>query len=87
MRDIVKIEDIHFGSQQDRSTTDAILVMRQVHERYKEEEKMLYHVSVDLEKAFDAVPREGIVWALRRQKVPERLTKLVMALYEAQRVK
>ncbi len=36
LRDIVKIEDIQFGFQQDRSTTDAIFVMRQLQERYKE---------------------------------------------------
>ncbi len=42
---------------------------------------MLYHVFVDLEKAFDRVPREVVAWALRRQMVPERLIKLVMALY------
>ena len=82
LRDIVKIEDIQFGFQKDRSTADAIFVMRQLQERYKEKKKMLYHVFVDLEKAFDRVPREVIAWALRRQMVPERLIKLVMALYE-----
>ncbi len=44
--------------------------------------KKMYHVFVDLEKAFDRVPREVIAWALRRQMVSERLIKLVMALYE-----
>ena len=44
--------------------------------------RKLYHVFVDLEKVFDRVPREMIVWALRRQKVPENLIILVMALYE-----
>ncbi len=43
---------------------------------------MLYHIFVDLEKAFDRVPREVIAWALRKQLVPERLIRLVMALYE-----
>ncbi len=81
LRDIVKIEDIHFGFQQDRSTTDAIFVMRQLQEGYKEKKKMLYLIFVDLEKAFDRVPREVIAWTLRRQMVPERLIKLVMALY------
>ncbi len=47
LRDIVKIEDIKFSFQQDRSITDAIFVMRQLQERYKEKEKM-YHVFVDL---------------------------------------
>jgi len=36
---------------------------------------------VDLEKAFDRVPRESIKWASRRRKVPERLINMVMALY------
>ena len=36
---------------------------------------------MDLEKVFDRVPREAIVWALRRHNVPERLITLVVALY------
>ena len=42
---------------------------------------MLYHIFVDLEKAFDRVPRRVIEWALRRQGVPERLVAAVMSLY------
>ena len=34
LRDIIKIEDIEFGFQKDRSTADAIFVMRQLQERY-----------------------------------------------------
>ncbi len=37
--------------------------MRQLQERYKEKKKMLYHVFVDLEKAFDRVPREVVAWS------------------------
>ena len=43
--------------------------------------KKLYHVFEDLEKAFDGVPRKAIEWALRRQKVPERLMTVVMSLW------
>ena len=43
--------------------------------------KELFLVFVDLEKASDSVPWEAIQWALRRQKVPECLIALVMALY------
>jgi hypothetical protein len=46
-----------------------------------EKNKILYHIFVDLEKAFDKVPRCAIEWALRRQMVPERLIRMVMALY------
>ena len=31
--------------------------------------------------AFDRVPRKAFEWALRRQKVPERLMTAVMSLY------
>ncbi len=40
-------------------------MIRQLQERYKEKKKMLYHIFVDLEKAFDGVPREVIARALR----------------------
>ena len=63
-----------------RSTTDAIFIMRQLQEKFSEKKK-LYCVFVDLEKAFDRVPRKAIEWALRRQKVPERLMTAVMSLY------
>ena len=46
---------------------------------------MLYHIFVDLEKAFDKIPRTAIRWALRRQSVPERLINSVMALYRETR--
>ena len=37
---------------------------------------------VDLEKAFDRVPRRGMQWALRKKGLPETLMKAVMRLYE-----
>ena len=56
--------------------------MRQLQEKYRDKKKRLYHIFVDLEKAFDRVPRQAIRWALRRQRVPERLIEQVMALYQ-----
>ncbi len=82
MRDRVKIEDIQFGFQQDRSITDAILMMMQLQERYKKK-KMLYYVFLDLEKTFDIVPREVTAWALRRQMVPERVLVSIKGQHSA----
>ena len=45
------------------------------------QKKKLFHFFVDLEKAFDKVPRQAIEWALRRQLVPEWLLRAVMGLY------
>ena len=63
------------------STIDAIYIIRHLQEIFLDKEKMLYHIFVDLEKAFDRVPRKAIQWALRRQGVPEQLVKQVMLLY------
>ena len=59
-----------------------MFIVRQLQEKYLEKRTMLYHVFVDLEKAFDKVPRRAISWALRRQLVPESLLQLVMLLYD-----
>ena len=55
--------------------------MRQLQERYISKKQKLYHLFIDLEKAFDRVPRQCIQWALRRQLVPEKLIELVMSTY------
>ena len=52
------------------STSDAKFILRQVQEKHIEKKKELFHAFVDLQKAFDRVPREIIRWALRRQKGP-----------------
>ena len=55
--------------------------MRQVQEKHQAEKKKLYYAFVDLEKAFDRVPREVVRWALRKLGVDEWLIRTVMALY------
>ena len=78
---LIKISPQQFGFAAGKSTTDAIFIARQLQEKYLQNKKELYHIFVDLEKAFDKVPRQAISWALRRQMVPEYLVKAVMGLY------
>ena len=40
----------------------------------------MYHAFVDLEKAFDRVPREVVFWCLRRKGVSEKLIRLVQMM-------
>lgn len=82
LRKIIIIDECQFGFMPGKSTTDAGFIVRQLQEKFNAKKKKLYHVFVDLEKAFDRVPRGAIRWALRRQGVPEKLIVLVMALYE-----
>ena len=81
LRQIVDIEDAQFGFMPGRGTTDAIFILRQLIEKYNEGQKDLYMIFVDLEKAFDRVPRSLIRWALRRKGVPERLVTAILAMY------
>ena len=41
----------------------------------------MFYAFVDLEKAFDRVPREVVRWALRQNGVEEWLVRAVMAMY------
>lgn len=81
LRQIVCISEGQFGFMGGRSTIDAIYILRHLQELFLDKEMKLYHIFVDLEKAFDRVPRKAIQWALRRQGVPEQLVKQVMLLY------
>ena len=76
-----KVHPQQFGFAQGKSTTDAIHIARQLQEKFMQKKKKLFHIFVDLEKAFDKVPRQAIEWALRRQLVPEWLVRAVMGLY------
>ena len=54
---------------------------RQMRENFRVKGKKLYFGLVDLEKAFDKVPREVISWAMRKLGVQEWLVSAVMSMY------
>ena len=60
LRQVVSIDDSQFGFVPGGGTTDAIFVVRQLQEKYLAVNKRLYMAFVDLEKAFDCVPRQVI---------------------------
>jgi len=50
-------------------------------EKHQAVGRNLFYAFVDLEKAFDRVPREVVRWALRKAGVDEWLVCTVMAMY------
>ena len=67
----IDIDDMQFGSMKGKGTTDAIFIVRQMQEKFRAKGKKLCFDFVDLEKAFDRVPREVIRWAMRKLGVEE----------------
>ena len=57
--EMVNIDEMQFGSVPSIGTTDAIFIVRQL-QKYIAAKKPLCFVFVDLEKAFDFVPRKAL---------------------------
>ena len=76
------IDSMQFGFLNGRGTTDAIFIVRQLQEKYLAKNRDLWMAFIDLEKAFDRVPRKVIWWALQRLGVGEWLVGVVRSMYE-----
>ena len=81
IRQLMSIDDSQFGFVPGRGTTDSIFVVRHLQEKYLAANKRLYMAFIDLEKAFDRVPRKVIWWALRKLGVEEWIVRLVQGMY------
>lgn len=81
IRKQVTIDDMQFGFMPGRGTSDAIFILRQMQEKYLGKKKSLYFAFVDLEKAFDRVPRSVLWWSMRKLGVEEWVIKTVKAMY------
>ena len=60
IRSRVNINEMQYGFMPGRGTMDTIFILRQMHEKHLGKHKLLYFAFVDLEKAFDRVPRKFI---------------------------
>jgi len=67
IRAMVKLDAMQFGFMPGKGTVDAFFILRRMQEEYREKDKYLYMCFVDVEKAFDRVPRNVVEWALRKE--------------------
>ena len=82
IRETVHIHSNQFGFMPGRGTTDPIFILRQVQEKILEGNRKRYWTFVDLEKAFDRVPREVLYWSLRRKGISEKLVRVISSMYD-----
>ena len=87
IRELINIDGMQFAFVPGRSTTDATFIIRQLQEKFLSMKDLsgknltLYFAFVDLEKAFDRVPRKVLWWAMRSLGIDEWIVRLVQAMH------
>ncbi|KAK3533407.1 hypothetical protein QTP70_019486, partial [Hemibagrus guttatus] len=85
LRKVVEICEQQYDFMPRKSTTDAIFALRILMEKYRDGQRELHCVFVDLEKAYDRVPREELWYCMRKSGVAEKYVRVVQDMYERSR--
>ncbi|KAK3575294.1 hypothetical protein QTP86_023415 [Hemibagrus guttatus] len=85
LRKVVEICEQQYGFMPRKSTTDAIFALRILMEKYRDGQRELHCVFVDLEKAYDRVPREELWYCMRKSGVAKKYVRVVQDMYERSR--
>jgi len=76
------LQKTQYGFRKDRSTPDAIHLIRRVIEYGESTNNKLHLLLLDWEKAFDKVDREEMFNAMERTEIIPKLTSLVKTIYK-----
>ena len=82
LRDRVDISKQQYGFMPGKGIIDAMFALRMLMEKYREGQIELHCVFVDLEKAYDRVPREELWYCMRKSRIVEKYVQLVQHMYE-----
>ena len=82
LRDRVEISKQQYGFMPGKGTTDAMFALRMLMEKYREGQRELHSIFVDLEKAYDRVPWEKLWYCMRKSGIVEKYVQLAQDMYE-----
>ena len=82
LKDRVEISKQQYEFMPGKGTTDALFVLRMLMEKYREGQRELYCVFVNLEKAYDRVSREELWYCIRESGIVEKYVQLEQDMYE-----
>ncbi|KAK3518554.1 hypothetical protein QTP70_001596 [Hemibagrus guttatus] len=85
LKKVVEICEQQYGFMPRKSTTDAIFALRILMEKYRDGQRELHCVFVDLEKAYDRVSREELWYCMRKSGVAEKYVRVLQDMYERSR--
>ena len=68
----VEISKQQYGCMPGKGTTDAMFALRMLMEKYRDGQRELHCVFVDLEKAYDGVRREELWYCIRKSEMEEK---------------
>jgi Reverse transcriptase (RNA-dependent DNA polymerase)/Endonuclease-reverse transcriptase len=77
-----KMREEQYGFRKNRSTIDLIFTIRNMMEKKWEKREDLYMTFLDLEKAFDNLPREKVWECLRKKEVEEGTITRIQSMYK-----
>jgi len=87
LREIIEISENEFGFRSGRSTIEAIHLLRSLMECYRDRRKDLHMVFIDVDKAYDRVPRDILWRCLEKKGMPVEYTRVIRDKYEGVRTR
>ena len=82
LRDRVEISKQQYGFMPGKGTTNAMFALRILMEKYREGQRELHCVFVDLERAYDRVLRKELWYCMRKSEIVEKYVQLLQDMRE-----